>query len=393
MNRINARKKIIKNQKYEEYWKITLAFTDFYSDQFVNTLRLIIDHIDKYNLSNQTISQLKDKQSSRVNESVVHYKELVKTISKVYQVDDKSGATTRKQINTYIKLGFIKPYLRGYVDAAKEYIKPNQTRDNRQRLFSDTVYEYSSFNCSVTNDDSDVRNVKFLVNTLLNSDSKVLEMNDLIGMMFINIRSLKRNYAKKKEIVAGFRMTKQIDFKERKYNQMSHFRSVLRNLTFIKCIGKKEDFKIALLEDAKTYLPNEGSTSRDAYRFMLMKKAVYEESIKIYGHPISWLSKSKQEGLVVSHIYPSAIALKNWEIDKAYDPNNALLLLPGDEDQYFDKNKMTFDQSGRPIFSDFVREDFREYVIENNIRLDQEIYNSKRKEYMLKHNAIFNNKT
>ena len=46
---MNRTKKVIKNQKYEKYWKLTLEYTDFNGKSFNETLSLIVKYIDKYN--------------------------------------------------------------------------------------------------------------------------------------------------------------------------------------------------------------------------------------------------------------------------------------------------------------------------------------------------------
>lgn len=55
---INGKKAIIKNQKYEKYWATTMALTDWNSDQFIRTLEIIINHIDKYKLSEKNLKKL-----------------------------------------------------------------------------------------------------------------------------------------------------------------------------------------------------------------------------------------------------------------------------------------------------------------------------------------------
>lgn len=39
----------IKNQNYEEYWKLTLEYTNFNDSKFLNTLQLIVNKIDELN--------------------------------------------------------------------------------------------------------------------------------------------------------------------------------------------------------------------------------------------------------------------------------------------------------------------------------------------------------
>src|SRR5699024_7266991 len=307
-NRINYRKSVSQDQNYEDYWKVTLALTGFFENQFIRTLRIIIEHIDKYDLSSkkdeELIKNLNAKKKSFIQE-VVRNKELEGKIASIYQNDSDDGSSTRKQINTFIKLGFIKPYLKGYVPAAKEYIKSNKTDEELHRIFSDTVYNYATLNSSQTNDDSSINQIKFIVKTLLNKKEKFLTFNDLMGLMQINIEG--KEYAREKELEQNKRWAKNIGFIDRKYNQISHLLSILRSLNLFETTGRlKKDFKISLREDAAEYLPETGDTKRDNYRFGLMKQAVYAESYKVYNQKICWLTKTQQEGLTVSHIWDSA---------------------------------------------------------------------------------------
>ena len=195
-------KKVIKDQKYEDYWKLTLGTSDFYGNQFIRTLEIIINHIDQYDLGNKTEDELlirsKTGKNNRLNQNVTHSKDLENKIKEIYQNDDSTGATTRKQINQYIKLGFIKPYFQGYVPAAKEYIKPGQDKETLKRLFSDTVYTYASFNSSQSRKDQ-FNQIKFLVQTILNRKSKKLNALELIGLIN-DYRILTQTYEKEKDI-------------------------------------------------------------------------------------------------------------------------------------------------------------------------------------------------
>lgn len=392
--RINPQKSVIKNQNYEEYWKVTLALTAFFDEQFRRTLKIIIDHIDEYKLAEKKDSELiKDLHLKKksFNPEIVKNKELENKIFQIYPNDSLDKSSTRKQINTFIKLGFVKPYLKGYVPAAKEYVKSNKTIEELHRLFSDTVYNYASFNSSQVNDDSSINQVKFIVNTLLNREEKVLDYMDIVGLMNMDIKG--KSYAKEKDLESNKRWAQSINFDDRKYNQIGHFLSILKNLNLFETTGLKNDFKIALVEDAKEYLPKYGDTKRDNYRFSLMKQAVYEDSLKVYGGKICWLTKQPQEGLTVSHIWASADALKEWDYDSAYDPNNALLLKPGDPDLYFDGKKMTFNIDGKPIFNEkLVREDFMIDAIKHNWILDEKILTPERLNYLSIHNEEFYDK-
>lgn len=395
----NSPKKKIENQKYEDYWKITLAHTDFFcnkNDDFIKELRVVIDHIDKYDLSNKDDSELiKDlsKKKKQFNNEIVHEDELQNNLKLVLPNDQEDGASTRKQINELIKLGFIKPYLKGYVKFAKEYIKPGQSKEKLKQLFSDTVYQYSSFDSSQTNDDTENNQIKYFVNTLLNrnKNNRKLTYDEIIGLMLVN-NIKNKGYANEKIIKSNKEFAKLIDFKDRKYNQISHFISILKKLEFLKCSPrgtKKEDFICCLTEDGKELIPETGKTERDRYRFAIMKKAVFEESKEIYGKKLCWLTKQETRGLVVSHIYKSADALKKYDYDSAYDPNNALLLAPGNPDQFFDKYDMTIDQKGNPVFKINEKSKFKSIVLNSGFHIDKEILNESRLEYLLIHNEKF----
>lgn len=53
---------------------------------------------------------------------------------------------------------------------------------------------------------------------------------------------------------------------------------------------------------------------------------------------------------------------------------------------------MTFDEYGNAILSKVVREDFIDTIKKNNYKIDKDILNQKRKNYLSIHNKIFNEK-
>lgn len=384
---INSKKLVVSDQKYEEYWKLTLSQTNFDSPQFIRSLKLVIDHIDKYDLSNKKFKDLvKDVNSKKYkfNNNVVHNDELAQTLRSVFRNDDSSGATTRKQLNTLIKLGFIKPFYQGYPSGSKEYITANPVE--RKRIFSDILYKYSSFNSSQTFDDSNNNQIQFLINTLLNKKNKKLSESEIIGLM--NIDTHNKSYATEKEINQNSVYSSIIGFEKRKYNQIRYIGNILKKMNFISF--NKDPLEFFLTKDSGELIEIQGPTKRDPYRFGLMKKALYDESLLIYKKKVSWLSKKEGAAYVVSHIRDSADALKNWDYDAAYNPNNAILLLQGDEDTYFDKKRMTFNKQGQPVFGNSVLDNFINDCESNNYHLDNSIYNDERKAFMKWHNQQFN---
>lgn len=390
MKTINTPKRVIKNQQYENYWKSTLALTDFNSTQFLRTLKMIVEHIDKHDLSNKSLSEL-IKGTKSLNQEVTHSQELEKEIFKVFPTDSNDCSSTRKQINTFVKLGFVKPFLSGYHKNAKKYYDEKTNNEERKRLFSEIVYENASLNSAKTLDDTSNNQIKFIVKTLMSKSDRKLTKRELVGLMQLDLRN--KSHASEKEVREGAIWAEKEDFIKRKYNQVSHLKSILKNIPIFTVENiKGHGFEICLTENAKEVFTIKGDKTRDSFRMTLMKHAVYMESLKIYGKKVSWFSKLPGEGMVCSHIYDLATALENWDVEEAYDPNNALLLLSGDEDQYFDKRKMTFDLKGNPIFSEDVRDDFIELVQKNNWKLDSAILTEKRKKYLKIHNEAFDKK-
>ena len=97
-------------------------------------------------------------------------------------------------------------------------------------------------------------------------------------------------------------------------------------------------------------------------------------------------------GLVVSDLYAYAEALRKYDNDAAYDPQNAFLLAPGNPDQYLDKYKMTFDMDGNPIFADDDDSMFVQEVENNHYKIDKKIMTPDRQHYMKIHNKYFEKK-
>ena len=96
------------------------------------------------------------------------------------------------------------------------------------------------------------------------------------------------------------------------------------------------------------------------------------------------------KGLVASHIKPSEVCLKEGKPEEAYDYNNGLLLQPN-VDAYFDKFDISFDENGTILFDPAVTPDIINKF--KDFKLDKEILNSKRLEYLKYHREKFNKKS
>ncbi len=88
-------------QNYEEYWKLTNAFTDYNGKKFLDTLFVCIEFIDKY----------KDEKYSE--------EKYVRLQDEIYKVNPINHISIRKSINQLVKMGFINSFLVSYHQQAK----------------------------------------------------------------------------------------------------------------------------------------------------------------------------------------------------------------------------------------------------------------------------------
>ncbi|UUD35167.1 hypothetical protein NPA07_05180 [Mycoplasmopsis caviae] len=86
------RKSSVKNQQYEDYWQLTLEYSDINGRPYNYVLWIIINFIDEYVDPDKGLT-------------TKQYQELQDRIQKVYP--KKDAASTRKSINQFLKLGFI----------------------------------------------------------------------------------------------------------------------------------------------------------------------------------------------------------------------------------------------------------------------------------------------
>ncbi|MCT6921745.1 hypothetical protein ACO2E7_03065 [Staphylococcus epidermidis] len=180
-------KKASVTQNYENYWKLTVETTNIHGSQFIDTLRIIIDFIDenheelKLNKPNPTFNKI-----------------LQKRVNQIFQ--KKDYGSTRKGINQFIKLGFVKPFYNGYHKDAKKFLNAN-TDEQRELIFSNIFYSNASFNTSYSVDNTTQNQIKFLVKTLQYHPQKSLTEDELNALMVTpNISSYTKGYLSKKEI-------------------------------------------------------------------------------------------------------------------------------------------------------------------------------------------------
>ena len=359
--------KYFKNQQiYEDYWKFTLGLTDFYGQIFSDELRCIKDYIVNYGsgvLSNDNYQKILQDQILKISpKAAKKYKDKLPSI--------------RKEINAFIKLGFIEPRLVGVHPLVDEFLKAKSTRRKRS-LFSRIVTSNSKMKCSVTNF-SDKRNyLSFLTDTL--EEVGELTKDDLIGIMICDIGLYRKGYLTRIEIDNLINVARTHQFNKRKYNQISYLNNILSKMTEIVVI----DGRIKFTEDVskELYPPDLKKTGRPFYKQRVFKTELEDESRELFGEPRCMVDNitNRTDCLKASHIKPWSVCNKEGSKDQEFDPYNGLLLEKS-IDQYFDKGQISFSDSGNILFSDKLQA----HIINRfrSLKLKREFINTDRNKYL-----------
>ena len=346
------------NQFYEEYWKLTNAFTDFNGRKFIDTLAVCINFIDDYEqetYSEEKYSRLQDE---------------------IHKVNPINKISIRKSINQLVKMGFINSFLVSYHSQAKEYID-SRTNKKRETLLSKIVYSNSSFNRAINNESS-VKQINFLIQTLIEKGK--LSKEEIIALMLVDIISYNKPYISAGELQVYVKEAKDIGFIERKYNQIGYLYNLLGKLDDLVFVGEELYFK----EDAKQIFGEDlviTTKKRDPYLHRLYKNQLQEECEEIYGNSMCVLEKLSYPVLIASHIKPFIESDDN----EAYDPYNGLLL-SRTIDSLFDLKYISFTDDGKMLFSNRISEDVKEFW--KDYKIENTILNEKRKRYLSYHRNL-----
>lgn len=347
-------------QNYEDYWKLTLAFTDINGNKFYNTLKAIIDFI------NTNYKQEPNKE---------YYKALQEYVSSINGLYDTS---LRKSINQFVKLGFVNS-LTSYNQESIDFLNARTNR-KRQSIFSKIVYKYSSFNSSIT-EYSTQKEINFLLKTL--EEVGQLTKENIIGLMNINIMYYQKGYVNLEELLHHTNQALQNGFIERKYNQVGYLFNLLMRLDDVVFVNNvlyfEEDAKIIFGEDLK-----HETKKRDGYLHRIYKNLLKEEVEDELHYTQCMLEKLSYPSLVASHIKPFIQCSND---DEAYDPNNGLLL-SRNMDILFDQGYISFNNDGTIIYSPQLNQDVTDYL--DNYKLDGIFINENRIQYFDYHrNNVF----
>jgi len=345
-------------QFYEEYWKLTNAFTDYNGSKFLDTLAVCIKFIDDHK-----DEMYSEEKYSRLQEEI-------------YKVNPINHISIRKSINQLVKMGFVNSFLVSYHHQAKEYINA-RTNKKRVTLLSKIVYSNSSFNRAVNNESS-IKQINFLVQTLIEKGK--LSKKEIIALMLVDIEAQKETFLSENDLNKYVKEANDIGFLKRKYNQIGYLSNLLGKLEDLKFIKNDLYFK----EDAEQIFGKDlkvESKRRDPYLHRLYKNQRQYECEEIYGNPICVLEKLTYPVLIASHIKPFIESDEN----EAYDPNNGLLL-SRTIDSLFDLKYISFENNGEMIFSNRISNDVKEFW--KDYKLENTILNEERKNYLAYHRKL-----
>ena len=341
----------MEEQHYENYWSITNAFTDYNGKKFLTTLQICIDFINEFEYEKYS-----QEKYERLQEKV--------------NTDGINLISVRKRINQLVKLGFINSHLTSYPIDSLNYLK-SKTNKRRQSLLSKIVYTNSRLNASVK-ESSSIHQINFLLKTI--EEVGKLSKNNIIGLMNVDISQIEKGYLTKEELDTVSIKAEEINFEDRKYNQISHFWNLLNKLDDLVIVHNElyfeDDAKIIFGEDLK-----EETKKRDGYLHRIYKNQLKEESDDYFMNITKcMLEKISYPSLVASHIKPFIKSDDN----EAYDPNNGLLL-SRNMDILFDQGYISFNDNGTIIYSTQLNQDVIDHL--DNHKLDDIFINKNRIQY------------
>lgn len=352
-----AHKRSITNQQYEDYWKLTLEYSDFLGEQFNTVLRVIVDFIDDHSDPLEGLSSY-------------WYKELQKKISSIYHKAD--DGSTRKSINQMLKLGFINNKAKSYHYLTKQFLDENE-KTRKTALYSRIVYDNASFDRSITNETNE-NELKFLVKTI--EECEKITKEELLAIMFCKLSNYPKGYLDKKELKEKVDELRLNNTYSRKYNQVAYLYNLCGSLTDIYTANNCLSLNPDLIMDKQ----EKGYKGRDPYLQRVYKTELIDEEKALYGDSIQKcvLEHRGYPILIASHIKP----YRDCDKSEQFDRDNGLLLSKN-MDSLFDGGYITFDNDGNVIPSSKLDSEVADYV--KCFKLDDKILNLRRQLYMQYH--------
>ena len=447
-----------KEKIYDEYMPFTLEVEGY--EYIDNYLGIVVDYLDSHkeelsriaekfysvnpyfksvenrmeflDISDEEYSEMRDIQKK-------YYQELQELLITDRDAKNKDGVSDRKGVNTFIKYGFVRPLMAGYVEEAIRYLNAT-SQEEKECIIGQVFYTYGSTFTSYTQnysfiDGNRFEDIKFIFRTLYASEKKYLSKQDMCGIMITvpnslstvlndrNLELIKKGYLSDKEMVEQYNISQYINllktkaikngirlfeknlndiiqtgiikeypfevkrFESRKYNQIGYMRRTLAKYPGL--MSKGSGLYISVLYSEHVEYEKEMDKKRDSVKHRIYKNFLLKESQTIYSRIVCYADKLPWKALVASHIWAYNECRDSGNEELAFDLNNGLLLSPN-IDAYFDKNNISFDENGKilitankEIVPDEIRDKIKNYV------LDAAIMNEGRKKYLKIHREKF----
>jgi len=350
------KKKVIQNQQYEDYWKITLEYSDFTGARFNEVLSILVKYID-----NLTPTEVTNGFSS------VTYQKIQKEIYKIHAKADQ--ASTRKSINQMFKLGFVNNRGRSYHPQTRNFLN-EKDKEVKRRIYSQILYENASLNRSFTKDATE-NEIQFLIKTI--DACKTVSKNELLAIMFCKLSNFPRGFIIRDELNSKTIEIEKLNVGKRKFNQRNFLFKICKSLSEVYSSNDTLSLNSKLIVDKQ----ETESKGRDSYLQRLYKIDLINEQKKIYGFITQKCSLENKSYpvLIASHIKPYRLCSNAEKFDK----NNGLLLSKN-MDSLFDLGYITFDEFGKIMSSSQLDLDIKTYL--NGFSLDSRLLSNQRKIYL-----------
>ena len=352
-----ATKRSITNQQYEDYWKLTLEYSDYMGEKFNTVLKIIVEYIDSY-------SDPLDGMSS------YWYQKLQDKIGSIYHKVD--SGSTRKSINQMFKLGFINNKAKSYHYLTKQFLEETD-KTRKTALYSRIVYDNASFSRSFS-EETNENELKFLVKTI--EECEKITKEELLAIMFCKVSDYPRGYLTKDELKDKVDELRANNTYSRKYNQVNYLYNLCGSLTDIYTANNCLSLNPDLIMDKQ----EKGYKGRDPYLQRVYKTELIDEEKALYGDSIQKcvLEHRGYPILIASHIKPYRVC----DPSEQFDRDNGLLLSKN-MDSLFDSGYITFDNDGNVIASSKLDKEVADYV--KGFKLDDKVFNFRRQLYMQYH--------
>lgn len=436
----------VQAEEFDKYLPIVMKYMDDHSDLLKKKASTVIKTNYMYSkirrVDFRTMSNDEYKDIKQFYKNV--YEELQELLRK-YECG-KNGKekdrriTCRKVLNTYIKTGFIKPLFEEYRPECKMYLNTKIAAE-RKYIKGQVFYQYGSSAASYNENYMFInkeifRDIQFVFKTLYNKENHHLSEQDIIGLMITvpygdspkmverNKKLIEKGYLTEEELIQQYNFSKYISlikdkeikngiayfekhfeeilmsgtiknhkyevklFEDRKYNQIGYMMSAIADYPGIRRVGHVIEI-ISLSEDWENEDRKSNCSKRDPIAHQMYRNYLINESISVYNNQVCYADKRGWKGLVASHIVPfnecEGLGHKEWQ----YDGDNGLLLSPN-IDAYFDKFDISFDLYGNimiPEDNDIVKPEIKAII--SGYKLDAEVINERRKQYLDFHNKRF----